>query len=53
MLMLSDQKGEELQTPKGKEKFRQSALAAVGEVIKKQSGKNSVKDLFFTSFFVQ
>ncbi len=53
LLLLGDQKGSDLQDPKGKERFRQTALAAVGKVIKKQTGKNSIKDLFFTSFFVQ
>ncbi|MCP4129212.1 MAG: hypothetical protein GY753_19465 [Gammaproteobacteria bacterium] len=53
LLLLGDQKGEDLTNPKGKERFRQAALSAVGQVIKKQTGTNSVKDLFFTSFFVQ
>jgi flagellar protein FliL len=53
LLLLGDQKGDVLMTPQGKEKFRQSALAAVGKVIKEQTGVNSIKDLFFTSFFVQ
>jgi flagellar FliL protein len=53
LLLLADQKGSDLQDPKGKERFRQTALSAVGKVIKQQTGKNSIKDLFFTSFFVQ
>ncbi len=53
LLLLGDQKGESLQDPKGKERFRQTALSAVGKVVKTLTGKNSVKDLFFTSFFVQ
>ncbi len=53
LLLLGDQKGADLQDPKGKERFRQTALSAVGKVIKTQTGKNSIKDLFFTSFFVQ
>lgn len=53
LLLTGDQKGEDLRNPKGKEKFRQMALSAVGEVVKKQTGKDSIKDLFFTSFFVQ
>ncbi len=53
LLLLGDQNGADLQDPKGKERFRQAALSAVGSVIKKQTGKNSIKDLFFTSFFVQ
>jgi flagellar FliL protein len=53
LLLLAEQKGADLQDPKGKERFRQTALSAVGSVIKAQTGKNSIKDLFFTSFFVQ
>lgn len=53
LLLLGEQKGEDLKDPKGKERFRQSALSAVGSVVKAQTGTNSIKDLFFTSFFVQ
>jgi len=53
LLLTGDQKGEDLQSPKGKERFRQTALTAVGKVVKEHTGSNSVKDLFFTSFFVQ
>ena len=53
LLLLGDQKGEDLMSPQGKEKFRRNALSAAGKVIKEQTGVNSVKDLFFTSFFVQ
>lgn len=53
LLLLGDQKGEALMTPQGKEKFRLSALSAAGMVIKQLTGVDSVKDLFFTSFFVQ
>jgi len=53
LLLLGDQKGEDLQNPKGKERFRQSALTAVGNVVKQHTGSNSIKDLFFTSFYVQ
>lgn len=53
LLLLGDQNGEDLQTPKGKERFRQTALTAVGGVTKSLTGKNSIKDLFFTSFYVQ
>ncbi len=53
LLLMGDQKGEDLKSPKGKERFRQTALSAVGKVVKAQTGTNSVKDLFFTSFFVQ
>ncbi len=54
LLLLGDQKGENLLTPAGREGFRKKALAAVKKVLEKQTGKKGlVDDLFFTSFFVQ
>lgn len=53
LLLLSDQQGKELKTPKGKERFRKVALKAVQKVIKDMAGKELIEDLFFTSFFVQ
>ena len=53
LLLLSEQDGKILKTPDGKEQFRQQALMAIQKVIKEQTGKESINDLFFTSFFVQ
>lgn len=53
LLLLSDQQGKELKTPKGKESFRKAALKAVQKVIKDMTDKELIEDLFFTSFFVQ
>ena len=53
LLLLSDQQGKELKTPKGKEKFRKVALKALQKVMKNMAGKELIEDLFFTSFFVQ
>ncbi len=54
LLLFGDQKGSELKTPEGKETLRKAALEAVVGVMQTLSGKKKVvKDLFFTSFFVQ
>lgn len=53
LMLVSDQQGTELKTPKGKEKFRKAALKAVRGVIKELTGKEMIDDLFFTSYFVQ
>jgi len=53
LLLLSDQDGNKIKTPQGKETLRREALAQVNAVIKKETGKKSLKALFFTTFFVQ
>jgi flagellar FliL protein len=53
LLLLGDQQGMEINTPEGKEALRQKALEVASGVVLKETGKNSVYDLFFTSFFVQ
>jgi flagellar FliL protein len=53
LLLFSDQQGEALKEPKGKEKLRNKALAAVQGVMRELTGEEEVDDLFFTSFFVQ
>ncbi|VAX07134.1 hypothetical protein MNBD_GAMMA26-1418 [hydrothermal vent metagenome] len=53
ILLLSEQTGSSLKTPAGKEAFRQTALASAQEVMKDLTGKTSIDELFFTSFFVQ
>lgn len=53
LLLFSDQQGEELKEPTGKEKLRNTALAAVQGVMLKLTGVEEVEELFFTSFFVQ
>jgi len=53
LLLLSDQQGKQLKQPKGKEKLRKQALAAVQKVMQGLTGKPMADDLFFTSFFVQ
>jgi flagellar FliL protein len=53
LLLMGEQKGKALKTASGKEKLRKMALKAAAKVIKKQTGKDIVDDLFFTAYFVQ
>jgi len=53
ILLLSEQQGTTLKTPEGKEAFRATSLNAIRNMIRELTGKNSVEDLYFTSFFVQ
>ena len=53
LLLMSDQEGKELKLPKGKEKFRKSALKALRSASETVAGKTLIVDLYFTSFFVQ
>lgn len=53
LMLLSEQDGSTLKTQDGKEQLRKKALEAVRKVMRKQSGKNAVDELFFTAFFVQ
>ncbi|MDJ0807272.1 MAG: flagellar basal body-associated FliL family protein [Gammaproteobacteria bacterium] len=53
LLLLSEQDGRTIKTPEGKEALRQEALTQVSQVMKDLSGKDSLQELFFTTFFVQ
>jgi flagellar FliL protein len=53
LLLLSDQKGQDIKDSKGKEKLRKVALQAVQNVMKQMTNDESVVDLFFTSYFVE
>jgi flagellar FliL protein len=53
LLLLSEQDGKKLKTPEGKEALRKSALLELQKLMKEASGKEEVKALFFTTFFVQ
>lgn len=56
VLLLSRQVFEELSTNEGKEKLRGDALAAVQDVVKKQTSEQTakaVKDLYFSSLVMQ
>jgi flagellar protein FliL len=53
LLLVSDEDGAVLNTPKGKEAFRQAALKACNKLMEELMGTEPVKDLFFTAFFVR
>jgi flagellar FliL protein len=53
LLLLSDQDGKDIKTASGKEKLRTKALSDIGKLMQELSGKNELKALFFTTFFVQ
>ena len=53
LMLLSDQDGNKIKTPEGKEALRKEALSQIRTLIKKESGKTSLKALFFTTFLVQ
>lgn len=53
LLLLGDQQGDMVKTPKGKEKLRKSALKAVNRVMDGMDCSKCVDDLYFTGFFVQ
>ena len=53
LMLLTDQDGEVLRTPSGKEALRKQALEAVRKTLKELTGKKLVEELYFTAFFVQ
>jgi flagellar protein FliL len=53
LLLLSEQDGNAIKSPEGKEALRKKALAEVNRLLKKLTGKEGIKALFFTTFFVQ
>ncbi len=53
LMLLSEQDGAQIKTPGGKEGLRKQALRQINQLMKKQTGKEAVESLFFTTFFVQ
>lgn len=53
LLLLSEQDGNSVRTPAGKEALRRKALSEIGRLMKELSGMENLKALFFTTFFVQ
>ena len=53
LMLISDQKGAGLKTPKGKKKFQKTALKALQGVMTELSGSSMIENLFFTSYFVE
>lgn len=53
LMLISKEGAESLSAREGKEKLREAMLIEVGSVLKKLTGKNQVKEVFFTSFVMQ
>jgi flagellar FliL protein len=53
LMMLGGRNMQQLTDREGKEKLRQEALAEVQRILKENTGKPGVEDLYFTSFVVQ
>lgn len=54
LMTLVDQKGEDIQTPKGKEKLRNKLRDALSEALdEKIDEKGIITDLYFTTYYVK
>jgi flagellar FliL protein len=53
VMLFSKQVYEDLLDPEGKEELRKDARNVVQKVLKKETGKKGVEDIFFTSFVMQ
>ena len=53
LMAVSGLGAENLKTQEGKEQLRATMLAEVGKVMEKMTGKNTVDNLFFTTFVMQ
>jgi len=53
LMAISGLGAENLKTQEGKEQLRATMLAEVGKVMEKMTGKNTVDNLFFTTFVMQ
>ncbi len=53
LMLLTEQDGDTLRTPAGKEALRKNALESVRKTLKELTGKKLVEELYFTAFFVQ
>lgn len=53
LMLLTNHDGKALKTSEGKEKLRTEAVTAFNRILKEMTGKEPVKDLFFSSFYVR
>lgn len=53
LMLLTTHDGKDLKTSEGKEKLRTDAIASFKRIMKEMTGKELVKDLFFSSFYVR
>jgi flagellar FliL protein len=53
LMLLSSQKLKDVKSVKGKEKLRKDVLLAIQKVLKENTGKEGVSELYFTGFIIQ
>ncbi len=53
VFILSSQRYEDLISPEGKENLRKQVLSEIRNILKKETGKGDVEDIYFTSFVMQ
>ena len=53
LLLLGNQKYEEVRTREGKNKLRADILSSIRQVLKKETGKPGIEAVYFTSFLMQ
>ncbi|MDO8843567.1 MAG: flagellar basal body-associated FliL family protein [Methylicorpusculum sp.] len=53
LMLISSQSGEDLASREGKEKLKEAMKLEVGNVLKKMSGSDRLKEVFFTAFVMQ
>ncbi|CCE24835.1 flagellar basal body-associated FliL family protein [Methylotuvimicrobium alcaliphilum] len=53
LMLISAQSSDELNSREGKETLREAVHAEVSSVLEKMTGKQSLKEVFFTSFVMQ
>lgn len=53
LMLLSEQDGAKLLTAEGKEELRKKSLELTQKILKEQTARNLVDELYFTSFFIQ
>lgn len=53
LMLLSTQKFEALRTREGKEKLAEDIKSSLNEILKKETGKEGLEEVYFTSFIMQ
>ena len=53
MLLLSSKTYNDLITAEGKETLRKEILAEVKKILKRETGKDNIENIYFTSFVMQ
>ncbi len=53
VLLLSSKSYDDLITPEGKEALRKEVLSELRKILKKETGRDKIEDVFFTNFVMQ